>query len=292
MDLLRRAVGEQVEIEVRPDAGLWPAFVDPTQVESAVLNLAINARDAMPRGGRLTIETANRRLGTSESVMEFDALPGDYVMLAVADTGIGMSEETLSRVFEPFFTTKPQGRGTGLGLSMVYGFVKQSRGHIRIDSAVGRGTTVRLYLPRADAAHKHADALPASSELPRAIGEITVLVVEDNDDVRSIVVKQLTDLGYRVVDTENAAAALEVLREAQNPVHLLFSDIVMPGGMSGVELSRQARKLRPDLKVLLTSGFAEVAVRSGEPAGDAISFLSKPYRKHELARRIRETLAR
>ncbi len=292
MDLLRRTLGEQVEVVIEPAADLWLAFVDPTQVESAVLNLAINARDAMPQGGCLTISTANRRLDEDVPETEIDVTPGDYVMVAVSDTGSGMTAETLSRVFEPFFTTKPQGKGTGLGLSMVYGFVKQSRGHVRIESEVGRGTTVRLYLPRAGAAHRQEEQAPGPSGSPRASGETTILVVEDNEGVRDLVVQQLTELGYRAIAVGNGAAALELLEDESRQIDLLFSDIVMPGGTSGIDLLRHARERRPQIKVLLTSGFAEVSIPKDEETGEPIGFLSKPYRKHELARRIQETLAR
>jgi hypothetical protein len=290
MDLLRRTLGEQIQIAVAPAADLWPALVDPTQVESALANLAINARDAMPEGGALTIATANRHVDATDAAANVEAVPGAYVMLAVSDTGAGMPPEIVARVFEPFFTTKPQGKGTGLGLSMVYGFVKQSRGHVRIDSAVGLGTTVGLYLPKADAVGARVAEAEAPTEPQRTRVGATILLVEDNDEVRYIVARQLADLGYRVIEAASAAAALVAMREATPDVDLLFTDVIMPGGMTGLDLAREARKLRPELKVLLTSGFAEESLQGVDRAAEAIGFLGKPYRRHDLARRVHETL--
>jgi PAS domain S-box-containing protein len=292
MDLLRRTLGEQIQIAVVPAADLWPALADPTQVESALANLAINARDAMPEGGMLTIETANRHVDALDAAANVEAQPGAYVMLAVSDTGTGMPPEIVARVFEPFFTTKPQGKGTGLGLSMVYGFVKQSRGHVRIDSTVGLGTSIGLYLPKADAVGARVAEAEAPAEPQRATGEATILLVEDNDEVRYVVARQLKDMGYRVVEAASAAAALTAMREATPGIDLLFSDVVMPGGMSGLDLAREVRKLRPELKVLLTSGFAEESLQGVDRSTEAIGFLGKPYRRHDLARRVRETLKR
>jgi PAS domain S-box-containing protein len=288
-NLLRRTLGEQINVRMMLADDLSHAFADPTQVESALTNLAINSRDAMPGGGRLTIETANQRLDERYAAENLDVAPGDYVMLAVSDTGTGMPPEILSRVFEPFFTTKAEGKGSGLGLSMVYGFAKQSRGHVKIYSEVGHGTTVRLYLPRAAGnAAAAADATAADAE--SATIEATILVVEDNADVRRVAVGMLADLGCRVIEAENAAAALAILVTGQ-PIDLLFTDIVMPGGMTGVELAREARKLRAGLKVLFTSGFADAPLRNGGEADENKNLLRKPYRKPELARWIRRILA-
>jgi PAS domain S-box-containing protein len=283
--LLRRTLGENVEIELHLADDLALALADPAQVSSALANLSINARDAMADGGKLTIESANKTLDARYAAENDDVAPGDYVMLAVSDTGSGMSPETLSRVFEPFFTTKSEGKGSGLGLSMVYGFAKQSGGHVKIYSEIGRGTTVRLYLPRAhrsdeaplQAAHPEREATP----LARA----TILVVEDNADVRQGVLAQLAALGHDVIAAEDAAAALVVLKE-ERPIDLLFTDVVMPG-MSGIDLATEARKLRPGLKVLFTSGFAEAASQNGAAKRN---LLSKPYRIGDLARKLRETL--
>ncbi len=253
-----------------------------------MINLAINARDAMPEGGRLTIETENKQFDEGYAGENIEAMPGDYVMLAVSDTGTGMAPDVLAHVFEPFFTTKPVGQGTGLGLSMIYGFVRQSHGHIKIYSEPGHGTTVRLYLPRAvDAALPAREAKPAA--FPRSKGDERILVVEDNPDVRRVVCVQLDELGYRVLDAANAPDALEIFARGE-PVDLLFTDVVMPGGMNGDALARAARALRPGLKVLLTSGFAKASMENGQPSGDFKNLLSKPYRKGELAAKLRATL--
>ncbi|MFZ5790002.1 MAG: PAS domain S-box protein [Pseudomonadota bacterium] len=286
--LLRRTLGEQVEVEMKLSTDLWPVLADPTQVESALANLAINARDAMPGGGRLIIETANTHLDERYAAENVEVEPGDYVMLAVSDTGTGIPPGVLGRVFEPFFTTKPQGKGTGLGLSMVYGFAKQSRGHVKIYSEVGHGTTVRLYLPRAGSGPVvSATGAPVASD--DAVPDATILVVEDNAEVRDVTVRQLTELGYRVVEANDGPSALGILRQGR-PIDLLFTDMVMPGGMTGADLAREAQSLRPGLKVLLTSGFAEASVQGGLPSGGKRNLLSKPYRKRDLARRVGEIL--
>ena len=284
--LLRRALGEHVEIEVTRGAGLWPAMIDAGQFESALMNLAINARDAMPDGGRLTIETANVRIDEDYQGMHPDAKTGQYVLVAVSDTGTGIGEEDLGKVFEPFYTTKEKGRGTGLGLSMVYGFIKQSEGHVGIYSELGEGTTVKLYLPRA-----HADASAqqvSESRSNRGRGE-AVLVVEDDPAVRAFAEAALAQLGYRVQTASSGAEALAVL-EGGAEFDLLFTDVVMPGGMSGRELAGAATELRPRLKVLYTSGYTENAVVHHGRLDPDVQLLSKPYRRDELARRVRRVL--
>jgi PAS domain S-box-containing protein len=290
LDLLRRTLGEQIEITMTFAPDLWPTLVDPAQFESALVNLAINARDAMrgnEDGGRLIIETSNQRLDEDYARANVDVVPGDYAMIAVSDTGAGMAPDILARVFEPFFTTKAPGEGTGLGLSMVYGFIRQSQGHIKIYSEPGVGTTVRLYLPRARDA---AEPIVASDATPAAVGGgERILVVEDNPDVRRVVVAQLEGLGYRTIEADNADGALAILRQGE-AVDLLFTDIVMPGRLNGTELARAARALRPGLKVLLTSGFAKAAVEPGAQSPDVRTLLSKPYRKTELAARLRGVL--
>ena len=288
MDLLYRTIGEEIEIKTDLAPGLWTAVADPSQVESAIVNLAINARDAMPQGGRLVIETANKRIDESYVAKNFDAAPGDYVMLAVSDTGTGMSPEVQARVFEPFFTTKPAGKGTGLGLSMVYGFVRQSNGHVQIYSEVGHGTSVRIYLPRARSV---ADTLPEPppDAMPRARGEERILAVEDNADVRRVVVAQLGELGYHVIEAANGEAALAILERGE-AIDLLFSDVVMPGGFNGYDLARAARTLRPHLKVLMTSGFPKTATEDERRPSEFQNLLNKPYRKAELAAKIRAVL--
>jgi two-component system cell cycle sensor histidine kinase/response regulator CckA len=288
-ELLRRTLGEDTEIELHLGADVWPALADPTQLEAALTNLAVNARDAMPKGGRLTIETANKSLDAVYAARNVEVTPGEYVMLAVSDTGTGMPPEILDRVFEPFFTTKEAGKGTGLGLSMVYGFAKQSGGHIKIYSEVGRGTTVRLYLPRGAADQKSLTADP-----PENVGDVaagaTILVVEDDADVRSVAINQLMALGYRVMEAKDGKVALALLGQDQS-VDLLFTDVVMPGGMSGPDLAREARTIRPALKILFTSGYAEAAVGRGGQISEYGRLLAKPYLIGDLARKVREALA-
>ena len=288
-ELLSRTLGEHIEVVMRLAPDLWPAMADSTQVESAIANLAINARDAMPNGGRLTLETTNKHLDPPYADTNPDAQPGDYVMLAVSDTGTGIPPEVLNRVFEPFFTTKEQGKGSGLGLSMVYGFAKQSRGHVKIYSEVGHGTTVRLYLPRAGA-EKPARA-PASAPVATDADRIdaVILVVEDNIDVRRIVCRLLRDFGCTVIEANSGQAALDVLHSGQK-IDLMFSDVVMPGGISGTELVQAARRLRPGIKTLLTTGFAEASLRNQVQFADAGEIISKPYRRQDLARKIRGVL--
>ncbi|HEX6118215.1 MAG TPA: PAS domain S-box protein, partial [Dongiaceae bacterium] len=286
--LMARTLGEHIEVEMRLAPDLWPALADAVQLESAIANLAINARDAMPSGGRLTLETANKHLDEIYVASNPDVLPGDYVMLAVSDTGSGIRPEILGRVFEPFFTTKEQGKGSGLGLSMVYGFVRQSRGHVKVYSEVSHGTTIRLYLPRAVeqmAAPVPPIADPDDTEAIRA----AVLVVEDNIDVRRIVCRLLRDFGCTVLEANSAAAAIEIL-QSDRTVDLMFSDVVMPGGMSGAELVEAARRLRPGIKTLLTTGFAEASLRNQAQFAGAGEILSKPYRRQDLARKIRSVL--
>ncbi|MDF2094355.1 PAS domain S-box protein [Aquibaculum arenosum] len=284
--LLRRSLGETIEIQVIADPDLWEAEVDPSQLEVSVLNLAINSRDAMPKGGRLTIETRNldsRGAGIDEDA---DLSPGRYVVLSVIDEGSGMPPEVAARAFEPFFTTKDAGEGSGLGLSMVYGFVNQSGGHARIDSEVGKGTRVTLYLPRAG-----EDAL-AEREAPLAPREGTqqhILAVEDDAMVRQNLIGQLRSLGYRVSVAENAQAALDVL-EVSPDIDLLLTDVIMPGGMSGRELAEEARKRYPDLPILFTSGYVEDAMLSGGRLGLDIHFLPKPYRRQDLAQKVSDVL--
>jgi PAS domain S-box-containing protein len=287
MGLLQRTIGEEIEIATTLAPDLWPAFVDPVQLESALINLAINARDAMPGGGRLTIETANTELDDDYARQNLDVAPGNYVMLAVSDTGSGMPPEVLARVFEPFFTTKEPGRGTGLGLSMVYGFARQSQGHVRIYSEVGYGTTVRLYVPRAASPERIAEQRPAT--VPSARPGERILVVEDNPAVRQVVVMQLTELGYDVIEAPNSESALAILKRG-DAIDLVFTDVVMPGGMSGDALARAAQKLRPGLRVLLTSGFAKTQVEGRAPPEEFKHLLSKPYRKVDLAVKLRTLL--
>ncbi len=289
IELLRRTLGERIDVRVQLADDLWPAMADPAQLESAIANLAINARDAMPDGGALTIQTANRHLDDQYAAENAEVEPGEYVMLAISDTGTGIPPELIARVFEPFFTTKTAGKGSGLGLSMIYGFAKQSRGHVKIYSEPGHGTTVRLYLPRAESA-EIPQALETSGAASVPAGDATILVVEDKPEVRQVVVRQLEELGYRVVEAENPAAALHFI-EGDQRIDVLFTDIVMPGGMTGVDLAQEARRCRPTLKVVFTSGFADI-LNGKEQAARALGpLLSKPYRKQDLARQIHDILA-
>ncbi|KQW96998.1 hypothetical protein ASC94_09330 [Massilia sp. Root418] len=281
-ELLRRTLGETVEVATVIGSGLWNTLVDPGQIENVVLNLAINARDAMPGGGKLTIEVGNAVLDEYYVNNLLDVPSGQYVMLSVTDTGTGMAPEVLRRAFEPFFTTKPEGEGTGLGLSMAYGFVKQSRGHIKIYSEPGEGTSVKIYLPRS--LTDETQELPGLSG-PAVGGDETVLVVEDDPGVRAVVLDMLGGLGYRVLQAENGEQALTVLE--REPVDLLFTDVVMPGALRSPDLARAARGIQPDIAVLFTSGYPQNAIVHGGRLDAGLELLSKPYRRDELARKLR-----
>ncbi|WP_423794563.1 MASE4 domain-containing protein [Methylobacterium durans] len=287
--LLERAVGETIEVRLDLDASLDPVRLDPGQFESAVLNLAVNARDAMPDGGHLTVKTCNAHLDGHELAERPDLSPGAYVLIAVSDTGQGMDATTLSHAFEPFFTTKDVGKGTGLGLSQVYGFVRQAGGHAQIKSDIGLGTSVELYLPRS--AERASERRPeAALPLRRAAAGEVVLVVEDEPAVLEMAVESLGELGYRTLTATRASEALQRL-DGPERVDILFSDIVMPGGMNGVQLSVEARRLRPGLRVLLTSGYTGAAL-DGQGVPDDLPLLSKPYRRDELANKLRIVLGR
>ncbi|MFH0342015.1 MAG: chemotaxis protein CheB [Chromatiales bacterium] len=284
MPVLRQTLGEPIEIALAPGADLWAALADPGQVEAALLNLALNARDAMPEGGRLVLKTANVTLGQDATVPEAEVTPGDYVLLWLSDTGEGMSEETKKHAFEPFFTTKTTGRGSGLGLSMVYGFARQSGGHVKVYSERGQGTTVKLYLPRAQdklAATVARDPLP----LEDLRGREAILVVEDDADVRALAVTYLSDLGYRALEAAEAQAAL-ALFEAGEHIDLLFVDLVLPGTLDGHALALEANKRHPALQVLYTSGYPRTTIKLDEGA----RLLMKPYRREDLARAVRGIL--
>jgi signal transduction histidine kinase len=285
--LLRRTLGEHVECEFRIDPGLWQASVDPGQLASALLNLVLNARDAMPSGGTLTVEVQNISLGEADVGVDGQARPGDYIMVVVTDTGTGMTAEVANRAFEPFFTTKEVGKGTGLGLSMVYGFAQQSGGSMQIRSEPARGTVVKLFFPRVGA--PQVSAAPAAGQRTTAAGSETILVVEDDDMVRAYVEGELKALGYRVIVTRNGPAALEVLHGPEK-IQLLFTDVVMPGGLFGPELAREATRLRPDLKILMTSGYTEHPIEALDGLGQQVRILNKPYRRHDLAMMLRSVL--
>ncbi len=286
-ELLRRTLGETLEIVIRSSDDLRPAMADPGQLENALLNLALNARDAMPRGGRLTILCVNATLDEAYAARNPDAEAGEYVMLAVSDEGVGIPPEVQPHVFEPFFTTKDVGRGTGLGLSMVYGFARQSGGHVSIDSELGRGTTVSLYLPTAQEAPQDRD-VRHDSHVPMGRGEM-VLVVEDDPEVRLLTVRLLETTGYRVIDVPNAASALEVLADAHS-VDIVLSDVVLPDGASGPEFARQAQASDPRLKVIFMSGYtADAATHDGLISPESV-LLNKPFRRSELANALRDAL--
>lgn len=283
-NLLQRTLGAPIHIVTETAADLWTALADANQLRNAILNLAINARDAMPDGGRLTISLGNVQTRSGGGGMK----PGDYVSLEISDTGSGMSPDVLAQAFDPFFTTKPEGAGTGLGLSMVYGFAKQSGGHVGIESTPGLGTSVTLYLPRSWRMPASPQAEKAR-QLPAGHGEV-ILLVEDNDEVRSSVQDQLTDLGYRVLVAANGEQGLERLASSE-PIDLLFTDLVMPGPFNGRDLAVQGRSLRPGLKVLFTSGYAQASMLDEGHLDDGISLLGKPYRLEQLAETIRRALA-
>ena len=286
-DLLRRTLGERIDIESIVAGGLWNTFIDPGQLEGALLNLAINARDAMPNGGKLTVEVANAFLDDAYAAQHSEVVSGQYVMVGVSDTGDGMSPDVVARAFEPFFTTKPEGRGTGLGLSQVYGFVKQSGGHIKIYSEIGQGTTVKLYLPRT---RKPEEGTGPVATGPIEGGHERILVVEDDAAVRAAAVESLTELGYSVLKAENGEQALAILGSGV-VVDILFTDVIMPGPIGARELARRAQEMQPNILVLYTSGYTQNAiVHNGKLDADAL-LLSKPYRREDLARKLRAMLA-
>ena len=289
-EMLRRSLGPGIEIETVLAGGLWRTHADATQLESAIVNLAVNARDAMPGGGKLTVETMNAHIDEAYSAVNPDAVPGQYVVVAVSDTGEGMPQDVLERAFEPFYTTKDVGQGTGLGLSQIYGYLKQSGGHAKIYSELDRGTTVKLYLPR-----QLAPSEPAQAEKPEeprllAMGraEETVLVVEDEPGVRAMSVETLKELGYAVREAEDGASALQAL-EREGPVQLLFTDVVMPG-MSGRELADEVKRRWPQMKVLYTTGYTRNAIVHGGRLDVGVSLLPKPYTAEELSRKVRAVL--
>lgn len=284
--LLRQSLGEQIEIETIVAGGLWNTLVDPGQVENAILNMAINARDAMPQGGKLTIELSNAYLDEAYAAHHMEVKPGQYVMLAISDTGVGIAPELAERVFEPFFTTKPEGQGTGLGLSQVFGFVKQSGGHIKLYSEPGQGTTFKIYLPRTRLADESETYLSRTAPIG---GSETVLLVEDDASVRAATVDLLNDLGYSILQAASAEAALAILTSGAT-IDLLFTDVVMPGPLSSRELARRAADLRPGMAVLFTSGYTANAIVHDGRLDEDVSLISKPHTRDELAAKIRSVL--
>ncbi|TMJ64035.1 MAG: PAS domain S-box protein [Alphaproteobacteria bacterium] len=287
-ELLRRTLGESILVETVLAGGLWPTLADGNQLENALINLAINARDAMPEGGKLTIETANTHLDEAYARMHDEVQPGQYVGIFVTDTGIGMTPETVAHAFEPFFTTKEIGQGTGLGLSQVYGFIKQSGGHVKIYSEVGLGTTVKLYLPRYRGTEQAVDEKLETHQLPRGRSEL-VLVVEDDPDVRDYTVEMVGDLGYSVLSAPDGASALRLL-DSHREVSLLFTDVGLPGGMNGRQLAEQALRRQPQLKVLYTTGYARNAIVNQGRLDPAVEVVFKPFTYSDLATKIRHVL--
>jgi PAS domain S-box-containing protein len=289
-ELLRRTLGEAVSLEAVATAGLWRTHADPNQLENAILNLALNARDAMPDGGKMTIETGNCYLdeGYVDSLAE-PVKAGQYVMIAVADTGMGMDPATVEKAFEPFFTTKEVGKGTGLGLSQVYGFVRQSNGHVKVYSEIGEGTTVKIYLPRYSGAEEQVEDVKPPRGAQGAIGVESILVVEDDEALRAYTLEILKELGYRVLEAPSGAGALAML-DREGDIDLLFTDIVMPGGLNGRQLADEALRRRPGLKVLFTTGYTRNAIVHHGRLDPGVQLISKPFSFAELGAKIRTLL--
>jgi CheY-like chemotaxis protein len=286
--LLHRTLGANIHLSLELDRSLWSVAADESQLENALLNLAINARDAMPLGGSLVFQTQNAEVGAAEAEKNPQLTPGAYALIAVRDTGTGMSPDVAARAFDPFFTTKEVGKGTGLGLSIVYGFVKQSHGSVAIESEAGKGTCIRIYLPRAEAGEPvNAERLAEEAPPP---GHETVLVVEDNPLVRASAVTALASLGYTVLEAEDASQALERLQQPAPTIDLLFTDVILPGRMNGPELAQAALLRLPRLKLLFTSGYSGKAALLGATPGNSAHLLPKPYRRLELARMVRAAL--
>ncbi|MDE2376966.1 PAS domain S-box protein [Bradyrhizobium sp.] len=286
--LLRRTIGENIEIDLQLATPLWAVTADIRQLETAILNIVLNARDAMPQGGKLTIESANADLSGDDAARNIEVRPGQYVMLALSDTGVGIEQRILDRIFEPFFTTKEVGKGTGLGLSMVHGFVKQTGGHIRVYSEMGHGTSLKIYLPRADAgAAIGVPSVQAPARVPT--GDESILVVEDDPHVRMFAVQQLRRLGYRVAEAGDGPAALDGVARSGAP-DLLFTDVVMPGGMTGRQLADRIMEAHPETRVLFTSGYTEHSMVRHGRLDPGVHLLQKPYRSDKLAQKVREVL--
>jgi PAS domain S-box-containing protein len=285
--MLHRLIGEDIDLITIPAQDLWLVRADPGQIEQVLMNLVVNARDAMPHGGQLTIETENVELDDAYAQTHFEVTPGAYVMLAVSDTGIGMSPAVQAQIFEPFFTTKEQGKGTGLGLSTVYGIVKQSGGHIWVYSEEGKGTTFKVYLPRVEEA-KDTPTQPGESKRSSG-GTETILLVEDNDMVRKLSVRTLTELGYTVIEAQNPQEALGLCEQVSSPIHLLLTDVIMPG-MTGKDLADRVQTLRPGVKVLYMSGYTDDAILHSGILEAKVSFLSKPFSPEVLASKVRAVL--
>ena len=284
-NLMHRVIGEQIEVVSVLSPVLAPVQIDPAQFETAMLNLAINSRDAMASGGRITIETQNIAVDRQSVAIDPEITPGSYVMIAVSDSGAGMTPAVLARAFDPFFTTKGAGKGSGLGLSQVYGFAKTAGGYVRIYSEPGIGTTVKLYLPQSSSLPILMEPAAETASLQSGRGRGTILLVEDDEDVLAVTAESLRELGYQVVTAIDAARALEILRSDQ-PIDLLFSDVIIPGGTNGAQLAVTARRIRPELKVLLTSGYTAAALNLEHGLPDNLNVVGKPYQRDELAKKL------
>jgi two-component system cell cycle sensor histidine kinase/response regulator CckA len=288
--MLRRLLGEGTQLSLERDSDLWPVHADEAQLSNAIINLVVNARDAMPQGGTVTIKTRNEAIAAATPLGTAIMPAGDYVVIEVADTGTGMAKEIQSKIFDPFFTTKPVGQGTGLGLATVYGIVKQSGGFITVDSELGHGTTFRIYLPRqkADAAHP-AEAVPAP--MARDVtGQDTILLVEDEEAVRSFAARALRMRGYNVLEAGGGEEALEIVRNGKPAIDLLITDVVMPN-MDGPTLVRHVKELKPELRVIFMSGYAEEAFRRNDQNSEDIHFLPKPFGLKQLAAKVKDVLS-
>jgi CheY-like chemotaxis protein len=288
--MLKRIIGEDVELVTRLEKDLWPVRIDPSQVDQMILNLVVNARDAMPEGGTLVIETANAQLGEADAASQVDLDPGDYVLLTISDTGTGMDEAVQAHVFEPFFTTKERGQGTGLGLAAVFGIVKQNKGHILLESQVGQGTTFRIYLPRA---LDTPGSEPADPHLPLIAGLVpgteTILVVEDETEVRNLTVRVLRACGYRVLTAEDGPTALKISRQYEETIHMLITDVVMPR-MYGKELAEELQRERSEMRLLFMSGYPDGAGVQQSVSVPGVTFISKPFTVEELTQTVRAVL--
>jgi CheY-like chemotaxis protein len=287
LKLLRRLISEDIELTLLPSPALGLTKIDPRQFEQVIINLAINARDAMPEGGRLTIETSNSELDDRYTEQNPEARPGHYVLVAISDTGQGMDESTKARIFEPFFTTKELGKGTGLGLAMAYGFIKQSGGHIEVHSTLRHGTVFKLYLPRADEVMPVATVLP--EQFTPLVGTETILVVEDEATIRNLLRRVLQSRGYTILEARDGQEALEVAQQHVGRIDLLITDLVMPR-MSGRELARRLAQLQPEVRILLISGYSDKAALDQEMLQASAVFLQKPFSPADLVRKVREVL--
>ena len=288
-DLVHRTLGETVEVEAVMSPRLWPVEIDPNHAGNAIVNLAVNARDAMPEGGKLTIETANTSLDRDYVSQNPEVAEGQYVVICISDTGTGMDPEVAAKAFEPFYTTKEVGKGTGLGLSMVYGFVKQSGGHLKIYSEKGEGTTVKIYLPRL-IGEVPADEVATEIDAPTGTSNETILVCEDDEDVRAYTVEVLRELGYEVLEAGDGHRALELVRDRAGNIDLLFTDVVLPGKMTGAVLAREAMIIQPGLKTLFTTGYARNAIVHHGRLDPGVELLTKPFTYADLAARVRDLL--